>query len=582
MTRRPALAAVLLAVLVAVSGCGLPLPDGVQAPGAVQPVRDEPGELRIIPPGPQPGAGPGEIVEGFLRAQLSPVDDHAVARQFLAPGTEWDDERGAFVYTDRRFVADSDDDPLTFSVRFATTARIEPTGAFLLRQEPVTASYTVARQPSGEFRLTSVPPGLHLRAQDRESSFRTEDVYFLARGVDGEPTARLVPDRVFLPKSASRAPALVGALMKEPTLSLRAAVETAVPKEAELASPVTVADGVVTVDLTAPVLALDRRERQRLAAQFTWTLLPAFSGVRLLAEGVPLEVEGAGEVHTLEDWAEYDPTGIAPGAPLYYVQGRTLRSLDGSLPPSDVTTPGGVPVDEAAVSAAGVSVGVLSSGADDVDEVRTGTLQDGVGEPVLRRRSLSSLSWGPGDQGLWLVAGGTVPSICLLPAPGAPTPSNPCGVPYERPPTAGPLTALRVSRDGARVALVFGQGAARQLYVGKVVPVRGGLRISGVEPVAPSLTNVTDVAWQSGTTLAVLAATGGQQVVLSTVVVDGSTPPVPVQRQGLQGEPVAVAAAPGRPLVVSAVFEGRPRLFRDDGRLFQLLPQPGSAPTYPG
>lgn len=578
---------VSLLVVLLLPACGLSLPEGVRSAGDVQPVRDEPGALRVIAPGPQPGASPEEVVRGFLRAQASPDDDHAVARQFLAPGTRWNDEQGAVVHKVRRVVPDGDDDPLTFAVRFEATARIEPTGAFVLDDKAVTAPYVVAEQPGGEFRLTSVPDGLHLMEPDRARSFRPYDVYFLARGLDGQPTGRLVPDRVFLPVTAERAPALVSSLLLGPTLPLSAAVVTAVPPMTRPTSAVTVADGVVTVELPAELERLDTRQRQRLAAQFAWTLLPTFTGVRLRVGGRPFEVEGAGEVQTLEDWREYDPAGVGPRAPLYYVHGRKVRSLDAALPASDATAVGPLAVDEVAASPVSGTLGLLTRTAAGVDEVRIGPPAGPFGGPVLRRGSLDSLTWGPGEQGLWLIErGASPPNVCLLPLPGGPPRPSPCDVSYERPPDAGPLSSLRISRDGARAAMVFGSGVGRRLYVGRVVPSSGRLRLAlgpDPRPVAPGLTDVTDVVWESGTELVVLAAASGSatQVVVWRVPVDGSAAPAAVQRPGLPGDALAVAAAPDRPLVVTALKDERPLLYRDNGTLF-LPTEPGSAPTYPG
>ena len=573
-------AALLVLAMLLLTACGLPLPQGVQSARDVQPARDEPGALRVIPPDPQPGATPEEIVRGFLVAQSSP----AVAGRFLAPGADWDDERGAVIYSEQRFVGDQDGDPLTFAVRFATTARIGPTGAFSLDTSPVTAAFTVARMPSGEYRLTGVPDGLFLAEADRERSYAPYDVYFLARGLDGGPTARLVPSPVFLPVTAERAPALVAALLLGPTVPLSAAVETAIPSGTSLASPVGVADGVVTIDLTGQVRELSPRQRQRMAAQLVWTLVPTFTGVRLLAEGEPFDVPGADEVQTRDDWAEFDPVDLSPTAPLYYVHDGKLRSLDRRLPASSATQPGPLVVDEVAVSPADSAVALLSRSPDGADVVRVGPAAGPFGEPVLARPQLGSLSWGPGEQGLWLLELGSVPRICLVPTAGAPARPDPCDVSYERPPGAGLLSSLRISRDGARAAMIFGTGRDRRLYVGQVVPAGGRLRIAvGADPVAPGLTNVTDVAWRSGTSLAVLAAAspGAAQIVLWTVDVIGSTRPSVVQRQGLQGEPTGVAAAPDRPLVVSTVVDGQPRLYRDNGQLFSRS-EPGSAPAYPG
>lgn len=572
----------MLGALLLLPACGLSVPDGVQSAGQVAAEREEPLALKVIPPGPRPGASAEEVVNGFLVAQRSPDDDHAVARQFLAPGTTWDDEEGAVVYRSRRITTDDDSDPLTVSIRYDASARVEPTGAFALDDTPVTAAYTVARLESGEYRLTSVPRGLHLQAQDRERSFTAYDVYFLGRAVDGSATARLVPDRVFLPVTAERAPSLVEALLRGATLPLRPAVASAVPEGTALASPVTVADGVVTVDLTGPVRALEQREQQRLSAQLVWTLLPTFNGVRLLVDGEPLDVEGVDDVQTRADWSEYDPTGIRPGAPLYYVQDRQLRSLDGAVPDSDAASPGGFPVDEVAVSPVAGTLALLTR-TPEGDEVRVGPQAGPFPPPVLRRPALGSLSWGPGDQGLWALARGEQPAVCLVPTVPDPTRPDPCDVSFERPEGAGPLAALRISRDGARAALVFGEGEAGRLYVGRIEPSDGRLRIAGVDPVAPSLAGVTDVAWESGTSLAVLATSpGASQVVVWEVAVDGSTGPSAVQRPGLPGDAVALAAAPGRPLVVNALLDGVPRLYRDDDTLFRLETEPGTAPAYPG
>lgn len=580
---RARLTGVLVALLL-LPACGLPLPEGVQSAGDVQPVRDEPGALRVIPPGPQPGASPEQIVRGFLLAQSSPDEDHARAREFLAPGAKWDDEQGAVIYREKELGPDDDGDPLTFSVRFEPTARIQPTGGVTLDTMPVDVPFVVARMPSGEYRLTQVPNGLYLTEAERERSFEPYDVYFLARGLDGRPTERLVPEPVFVPETADRASALVAALLLGPTVPLIAAVETAIPPATKLTAPVGVGDdNVVTVDLTAEARALSQPQRQRLAAQFVWTLVPAFTGVRLLVERAPLEIDGAGEVMTRTDWRDFDPVGISPSAPLYYVQDRKLRSLDSTLPDNPATRPGPFVVDEVAVSPADGAVGLLSRSAG-MDAVRIGTVDGPFGEPVLRRPDLASLSWGPGEQGLWLIERGRTPSICLLAPPDAPQRPDPCDITYDRPPGAGELSALQVSRDGARAALIFGTGEGRQLYVGQIVPAAGGPRIAvSPDPVAPVLRNVTDVAWQSGTSLAVLAAPspGETQVVLLTVDVNGATRPVVFQRQGIEGEPRSVAAAPGRPLVVSADVDGQSRLYRDSGQLFKDVAQ-GSQPAYPG
>jgi hypothetical protein len=581
---RPRKAAAVMALLL-LPACGLPMPDGAQSAGEVRAEREEPPPFQVIPPGPQPGATPQDIVRGFLTAQCCPQGDHAVAREFLAPGTPWDNEQGAVIYRNRRFAAETDSDPLTFAQYFETEARISPEGAFSLDPEPVTENYRVAQLPNGEFRLTEVPPGLYVRRQDRERSFTPHDVYYFARSIGGETTSRLVPERVFLPATARPAPALVESLLSRPAGPLQGAVQSTLPFELEAVS-VDDAEGVVVVDLPEQARQLSQAERQRLSAQFVWTLLPlqAFSGVRLLAGGRPFEVQGAGDVQTRDDWAEFDPTGLAPQAPLYYVRDRVVRSLGQALPQSDATLPQGFGVDEVAVSPATSAFGLLTRRAQGLDEVRTGPSQGPFGQPLLAKAQLGSLSWGPGEQGLWVLESGPSPLIWLVPGPGSEVERNQ-QVLYEQPADAGQLTGVRVSRDGARVALIFGAGDAARLYVGTVEPAGEGLRVSAVTLVAPALGDVIDVAWQDGTTLVVLASsTAVDSVLVWRVIVDGSTPPAIVQRPGLEGAPVSIAAAPDRPLVVGTRVEDQPRLYQDNGQVFLEVKDArgGAVSAYPG
>ncbi len=577
----------LLLLVLLLPGCGLPLTEGVRSAGEssaeVPTAQQDPAAIQVLPPGPQEGATAVELVEGFLRAQSSPGDAHAVARQFLAPGTPWDDEQMAIVYvaTSPSVTLDPGQ-PGQVLTRLDTVASISGEGVYRLQSDTLTERYTVGPDPAGRLRLTGVPPGVRLTPADRALSFRPYDLQFLGRTVGGAASGRLVADRVFLPVTADPAQALVAALLRGPTLPLQGAADSAVPAGTTLSSPVRVEGGVVTVDLSGSVRDLDDRQRQRLSAQFVWTLHPAYSEVRLLVEGEPFAVDGAQQVQDITDWPGYDPARVEGDAPLLYLQERSLRSLDGGLVGSEITRGGGLLVDEVAVSPLRGDVGLLTQRPDGLDEVRTGPQSGPFGAPLMVLPDLGALSWGSGDRGLWLLQVGPTSVVWLIPGPAAPRGTVPQTVAYEAPPgSAGPLTDLRVSRDGARIALVFGVGPARRLHVGRIEPIEDGWRITGVVAIAPLLSDVTDVAWESGLSLAVLATdpeTAGLLPV--SVAVDGSSSQ-PVQRGGLSGTPVSLAAAPGRPLTVATEQDGRSRLFRDNGSLFRLQSD-GAAPFYPG
>jgi len=577
----------LLLLLLLLPGCGLPLTEGVRsADGSSAQVpteQQDPAAIQVLPPGPQEGASAVELVEGFLRAQSSPSDGYAVARQFLAPGTPWDAAEEAIVYVAASpSVTPDPERPDQVLTRLDTVASLSGEGTYRLQSGTLAERYTVGPDPAGRLRLTGVPPGLRLTPADRARSFRPYDLQFLGRTAGGGTSGRLVSDRVFLPVTADPAQATVQALLRGPTLPLQGAAASAVPAGTTLAAPVRTEGGVVTVDLSGPLRELEVRDRQRLSAQFVWTLNPAYTAVRLLVEGEPLMVEGAQQVQDITDWPGYDPTRLDGDAPLLYLQERSLRSLDGALVGSEITRGGGLPVDEAATSPLRNDVGLLTRGPDGTDEVRTGPLSGPFGPPLLASPDLGALSWGSGDQGLWVLQGGPTPVVWRVPGPDAPPGSPPQTVAYDAPPgPAGPLTDLRVSRDGARIALVFGIGPARRLHVGRIEPTETGLRITGVLAIAPLLSDVTDVAWESGVSLAVLAADPDTAGLLPvSVAVDGSSSE-PVQRGGLSGTPVSLAAAPDRPLTVATEQEGRLRLFRDNGSLFRLQSD-GAAPFYPG
>lgn len=573
----------LSAALLVLAGCGLPLPEGVRSAGQVRAEEQEPGRIQVLPPGPQDGATAVELVEGFLRAQSSPGEAHAVARQFLAPGTEWDDRGLVLVYrASSPTVVVDPEQPDSVLTRLETVARISADGSYQLERRSLAERYTTGLNPAGQLRLTSVPQGLRLSPADRELSFRPYDVPFLGLTATGAAASRLVPDRVFIPVTDDPAQALVEAALRGPSLPLRGAVTSAVPVGTSLLAPVGVDAGVVTVDLSAEAAALDPPGRARLAAQLVWTLHPTYPGVRLFVQGERLEVEGVGEVQGVADWPAYEPFGADADAPLLYLQQRTIRNLDGPLPRSEATPGGMLAVDEAAASPPSGALGLLTRSPGGPDEVRTGPRSGPFGPALLTRPGLGSLSWGSGEQGLWVLQRGAPAVVWLVPGPEAPAGSLPRTVAYESPSDAlGPLTDLRVSRDGARVALVFGEGKERRLHVGRVEPLDGGLRIAGVTAVAPTLADVADVAWESVTSLAVLATDPNTAGLLPVrVSVDGSSL-APVQRGGLSGTPLSLAAAPGRPLTVATAADGISRLFRDNGAVFRLQ-QEGGAPFYPG
>lgn len=565
----------LLALLLV--GCGLPLSGGVQRPrNTVSVGTAQPGDIRVLPPGPRGDSTPEAFVDGFLGAQSSPDAAHAIAREFLAAGTRWDDRAGLLVYDPATLALDTStvtDTEATVVLTAAITGEVRADGSYDATHRQLRENYAL-REGTAGWRLIGVPTGLRLAVADRDRSFAAKNVFFLAPsyGLTSD-TPNLVVDRLFLPVSGDLAQQLVEHLLRGPSVALAGAVGTAIPPGTRLLTPVTTRDGTTTVSLSGEAQSLGQPRRAQLSAQVIWTLRQVDAGfqhLRLLSDGRPLEVDNHGGdqqdgLQNRADWAEYDPDGMAPGAPLYYVDAgavRTAPSTGEGLIRASAATDGSLGVVEAAVSPSGNQLGLVTARGEVLSGPRNGPFT-----VRLTSAGLSSPSWGSGEQGLWLIRDG---AVVRLPDGGQPTGVSVSGA------TMGPFTALRVSRDGARVALV----ADQRLWLGRVEPDGNGLGFRGLHEVAPGLAGVTGVAWENGTTLVVLARYGTQLLLPVRVAVDGSTV-LSAGRAGISGTAVGVAAAPGRPLVL-AVLEGtRRRTVSDDGVFFQPGPS-GSAPVYPG
>ena len=567
----------ILSLLIVLAGCGLPMSNGVQRPrSAVAVGTAQPGDIRVLPPGPRGDSTPEGFVAGFLAAQSSPDSAHAIAREFLAVGTPWDDRTGLLVYDPATLALDTStvtDTEATVVVTATVTGEVRADGSYDATHRPLRENYLL-RDGTVGWQLVGVPMGLRLAIADRDRSFAAKNVFFLAPsyGLTSD-TPNLVVDRLFLPLSGGLAQQLIEHLLRGPSAALAGAVETAVPPGTRLLAPVTTRDGTTTVSLSGEAQSLGQPRRAQLSAQLVWTLRQVDAGfqrLRLLSGGRPLDVnghDGADQdgLQNRADWADYDPDGMAPGAPLYYVDGGALRTVptagDGSARASTATD-GSLEIVEAAVSPSGNQLGLVTAR----DEVLSGP-RNGPFGVRLTGAGLSSPTWGSGEQGLWLLRQG---AVVRLPDGGQVS-----GVPVSGA-TTGPFTAMRVSRDGARVARV----ADQRLWLGRVESDGNGLCFKGVHEVAPGLGGVTGVAWENGSTLVVLARFGTQLLLPVRVAVDGSTV-VSAGRAGIIGTAVGVAAAPGRPLVLAVVEADRSRTVSDDGVFFQPGPS-GSAPTYPG
>jgi hypothetical protein len=218
--------------------------------------------------------------------------------------------------------------------------------------------------------------------------------------------------------------------------------------------------------------------------------------------------------------------------------------------------------------------GVQAAGVTDAGRsLVTGRLgDDGVFGERLRGTQLSAPSWDVSGN-LWVVDA-PVGRVLMIPD-GA---RAPVAVKVPKLP-AGRVTAVRVARDGVRVALVAGTGAQARLYVGSIARGRAGsptAAVDGLTEILPQLRSVLSVAWSDATTLTVLGALGGGQVAPILTDTDGYDVAPVEPETGL----VSVAAAPPQRPLLAGTGTGRIAQYTA-GRGWVDL-GPGADPAYPG
>ena len=570
---RGAVAIALLAATVA--GCtGLPTDSEVVAQRVPRVEGDGNEPVRVIPPEPRADMTALELAAGFLRAQTDAADRHGIARSYLTPAAAraWNDEAQVHVYTDSPVIREVG--PGAVEVTVQAVAVINPDGSYSPTAQSLRDVFLASR--TGDvLRLSSVPQGLWLQPQDITRSYRRLSLYYLTGDAD-----TVVPDPRFLPRRRSDvAGALVESLLGPPSAWLRPAVTTAIPQGARLLGTSVEDDGTIEVDLSSAAGRVSGRQRERLVAQLVWTLtqLPELRGVRLLIDGERVRVGGSDARRRRVDVARFNPDGVTDRAPVTFnlPSGQVARQLPDPRPGEDDRRPDSR-VDPPLLSKPAVSpadqtlAGVGCRRRGDVCVVA------GDGAPVVRfpAREPRTLSWGSGRWGVFVLDGPDPGRLVLVPPEG--TPRVVQLVTRRR---LDSITDLRVSRDGARVALI----ASDTLWVGVVVRRGDGrLQVLNLRQLPlPQLTRLSDVVWAGPTSLYVLAvASAGAAKLPVLVQVDGSTI-TPLRVGGLPGEATAIAAAPDRPLVLEAGGPDGAGLWRVDAGLANRITD-GSAPSYPG
>jgi hypothetical protein len=523
----------------AVVGCaGMPTGGGVHlgralpAPGGL----DGP-DVRVLPPSWKVGLDPVAVVTGYLHAMVNDDDDYAIARSYLTAGasSRWRPSTGVTTYdsVSVKRSGGAASSPVTVVLRTPRIGHVDRRGDYQPTPGTLVASFTVARSGEG-WRIDHAPDGVLLRASDMQRSLTPVNVYYLNRA-----GSTLVPEQIFLPNSQRGvATALVAALLNGPGSWLAPAVRSITPARLNLVGNVPVdAAGVADVNLSSSVRQASANDLALLSAQLVWTLrqVPEVTSVRLLAEGAPLTVPGVPTRQPITTWSGFDPAAPPSSSEVLYVRAGHLVASSGTSAALTRSDPGRAL--SVARSRNGDTLAVVQQAGTGV-RLLTGEF----GHPLDVRTSAAAMTAPTFD------AGGDVITVASGRAGTRVVAVTPDGsvrrVAVDATFPAGPVSALRLSRDGARVAAIVGSGP---LVVGRVVAGQGTLSFSGFRSITSGLTDLRGLSWTDASTLVVTASgVGGRRQIVETDI-DGYSSRL-IGLDGMRGAPVDVSGAPGQPL----------------------------------
>jgi Lipoprotein LpqB beta-propeller domain/Sporulation and spore germination len=311
-----------------------------------------------FPSGPQPGASPSQIVQGFLIAGAS-YPTYTIADDYLLGSAAKTWNPGFAVTVFSNLVPNPATSPkagrngvqqASVDVTGQVQASFNGSGQYYVSAQSQGQGQAAGRfafnlvKVNGQWRITNPPDYRMLTAEDFPLFYKAQDLYF----VDPQDPL-LVPDSVFVPLSATVQQLLdnlVTALVQGPTTPwLVGATQTELPAKTKLQG-VVINGSNVTVSLGGHVARTDPK-LQLFAAQLVWTLTaspavspasaPDVQSVVLNVDGQPWAPRAApcpggrspGEFQTQAAYACYNPYPSSP-ASFYYVEDGQSWSRCGS------------------------------------------------------------------------------------------------------------------------------------------------------------------------------------------------------------------------------------------------------------
>lgn len=515
------LAAVVAAVLLLAGCAGIPSSGDVES-GRGRAVVVDP----LVPLAPLPGASddPVTLTDNFIQACAAGVSGtFLIATEYLTATARqtWDPEAKVTVFGSGDFTPVWNEAAQTVTYSLPVIATIDATGVFT-EVDPGTPQdivFGMTQDATGRWRISGIDGGIVLAGAHFDDLFRPVEIAFAS--ADGR---FVVPDLRWVPRSNS-ATFAANALLGGPSAWLADAVQTGIPLTGALAlQAIPITDGRAVVALDSGAGGNDaQRALARLQFAKTLTQLPDVTSVEVTIGGLAIDSDATPRL---------DDAPIPGTAAVAFVNGRLGIWDDDALtvvPPSVGALPAGA--NSPALSYDGKTAAFLigSSTLVTTDALAGGTMAlasagdvpDAV-MPVTVAHLGTDLTTPSFDwYGLVWTAERTGSGSLLALVPGA-APTT-LSVPWLE---GREIGAVRVSHDGARIAILSREGGVWRLDAAGLTRDADGVPMTVGQPLSVGLGvgPASHLVWVDARTLAVLAdGAAGSTPSLGVSVVGGGT-----------------------------------------------------------
>lgn len=523
------------------------------------PTNTEPQALRSFEPqvaeetdlGPEPGQEPDLLLRDFYTASARPVQDFQAARSYLSPAAaeRWNASESILVVNRIDLITQpgSTSEQRSFNVRGAVVGRLATGGAYEPEHGVYEATIEMVRE-NGQWRISSLPAGVVLERTELRNQFQPQRIFFAAPA--GEV---LISDRrwIYADQKALDT-ALITLMMEGPSPLLAPAVNNILPPEATFAG---VVDGAYQFTGFSDVSSESRR---LFAAQLVWTLAVADvpEPYTVLVDGVPLSPDY--EQLSTDDFAEFNPlVNTTATAPLYALtDGVVSRVASNQVTPVEGALGSLENIESVDLTADGAVAAVQKQGAGpDSSVLLAGTLDSGLRE-ALRADTISRPAFEVDPRNQWVVVDGrTVQRVVYSGPSGEFSQTEVDTTALDG--MAGDISVLRLSRSGARVAMIIDG----RVHVGVV---------HRVGPADKHIVNVRELAPQLGGTALSLDWQPDGSLIVGT-----STPEAPIWRIEQDGSAVSSLPSGNITAPVVAVAATPSTIYLTDANAVLQLPTTG-------